>query len=227
LDLKFLSETDNRGGLDRLKDPARYQLPSVESFKSKIELDDMDIEMAMDDESKNAAIESKASKIWRAQRIASTTKLAVFDKIDRSDKIDVLFEDNVKPEEPLNNGDDEATDGADPATPVKDHRPVVISSLSGVGQSPIVNKLFAANDKYLGKKTSHTTRPPRGDESNGVDYHFVDKEKFNVMRDSDQFLEYSTHDGNGYGTSRKAVEYVIAQEKVPVIEMDMHVRISQ
>ena len=55
LDLKFLSETDSRGGLARLKDPTRYQLPAVKSFKSKIELDDMDIEMAMDDESKNAA----------------------------------------------------------------------------------------------------------------------------------------------------------------------------
>ncbi|KAH9220982.1 THO complex subunit 1 transcription elongation factor-domain-containing protein [Leptodontidium sp. 2 PMI_412] len=221
LDLKFLSETDSRGGLDRLKDPARYQLPPVKSFKSKIELDDMDIEMAMDDESKNAATESKASKSWRAQRIASTTKLAVFDKIERSDKIDVLFQDDVKPEEPLNNGEDEAADGSVSAKSPKDRRPVVISGLSSVGNSTIVTKLFSVHEKSLGKNVSHTTKPPGENESNGVDYHFVDKEKFSVMRDGDQFLEYSTRDNSEYGTSRKAVEGIIAQGKVPVLEMDM------
>ncbi|KAL2068288.1 hypothetical protein VTL71DRAFT_16386 [Oculimacula yallundae] len=221
LDLKFLSETDSRGGLDRLKDPARYRLPSVKSFKSKIELDDMDIEMAMDDESKNTATESKASKSWRAQRIASTTKLAVFDKIERSDKIDVLFQDNVKREERLSNGDAEAVDSQDAAKSPKHCRPIVISGLGSLNQSTIVNSLFATHEKSLGKKISHTTRSPRGDESNGVHYHFVDKESFNVMRDGDQFLEYSTHDDGDYGTSRKSVEGIKAQRKVPVLEMDM------
>src|ERR1700733_10049137 len=87
LDLKFLSGGEDRSGLNRLKDPSRYQLPSIKSFKSKIELDDMDIDMARDEESKNIAIESKASKSWRALRIASTSKLVAFDKIERSDKI--------------------------------------------------------------------------------------------------------------------------------------------
>ncbi|KAG4438123.1 hypothetical protein IFR05_006403 [Cadophora sp. M221] len=221
LDLKFLAETDSRGGLDRLKDPERYQLPPVKSFKGKIELDDMDIEMAMDDESKNAATESKASKIWRAQRIASTTKLAVFDKIERSDKIDVIFQDNVKPEEPLNNSEDEVADGSVSAKSLKDRRPVIISGLSGVSDSTIVTKLFSVHEKSLGKKVSHTTRPPGENELNGVDYHFIDKEKFSVMRDGDQFLEYSTHENSEYGTSRKAVESIIAQGKVPLLEVDM------
>ncbi|KAK0100005.1 hypothetical protein ONS95_013177 [Cadophora gregata] len=219
LDLKFLSETASRGGLARLKDPARYQLPVVKSFKSKIELDEMDIEMAMDDEAKNAATESKASKTWRAQRIASTTKLGVFDKIERSDKIDVLFQDNVKPEEPLNNGDDEAGDSQDSAKSIKDRRPIVISV---VGTSLLVNKLVATHEKFLGKKISHTTRPPRGNEKTGIDYNFVDRENFDVMRDGDQLLEYSMRGSNSYGTSRKAVEGIIAQDKIPVMEMDMH-----
>ena len=106
LDLKFLTESDDRSGLGRLKDPSRYRIPSIKSFQSKIELDDMDIDMARDDESKNAAIESKASKSWRALRIASTTKLVAFDKIDRSDKIDEIFQDDVKVEELANNGEE-------------------------------------------------------------------------------------------------------------------------
>jgi len=223
LDLKFLSETDSRGGLARLKDPTRYQLPAVKSFKSKIELDDMDIEMAMDDESKNAATESKASKSWRAQRIASTTKLGVFDKIERSDKIDVLFQDNVKPEEPLSNGDDEAADSQDAGKAFKDRRPLVLSSFSGLPGSILVNKLVSTHEKSFGKKVSHTTRPPRENEKNGIDFHFVEKEKFNVMRDGDQLLEHSTRGSHDYGTSRKSVEGIIAQGKVPILEMDMHV----
>ncbi|KAH7321677.1 guanylate kinase/L-type calcium channel beta subunit, partial [Rhexocercosporidium sp. MPI-PUGE-AT-0058] len=101
-------------------------------------------------------------------------------------------------------------------------RPVVISSLSGIGDSTIVTKLFSAHEKSLGKTVSHTTRPPLDNESNGIDYHFIDREKFSVMRDGDQFLEYSTRDESEYGTSRKAVEGIIAQGKVPVWETDIH-----
>ncbi len=43
------------------------------------------------------------------------------------------------------------------------------------------------------------------------------------MRDGDQFLEFNNFNGNDYGTSKKVVEGIIAQGKVPVMEMDMHV----
>ena len=51
----------------------------------------------------------------------------------------------------------------------------------------------------------------------------MEKEKFNVMRDGDQLLEHSTRGSHDYGTSRKSVEGIIAQGKVPILEMDMHV----
>ena len=225
LDLKFLSESDSRGGLDNLKDPTRYQLPPVKSFKSKIELDDMDIDMARDDDSKQAAIESKASKSWRAQRIATSTKLAVFDKIERSDKIDVIFQDNVKAEESANNGDEDTQDNEQPVLP-KDHRPIVISGPSGVGKGTLVKMLLEKHGKALGRKVSHTTRLPREGEVHGRDYIFVTKEDYDVMRDGDEFLEYNNFNGNDYGTSRKVVEAIIAQGKVPIMEMDMHVSLG-
>ena len=126
LDLKFLAESEGRSGLQRLKDPSRYQVPSIKSFKSKIDLDDMDIEMARDEESKNAAIEAKASKSWRALRIASATKLVAFDKIERADKIDEIFQDRAKTEEPATNGDEEGDESILP----KDRRPIVKLSSS-------------------------------------------------------------------------------------------------
>lgn len=107
LDLKFLAENDLQSGLERLKKPERYQIPTIKSFKNKIDLDDMDIDMARDEESKNVAIEAKASKCWRALRIASATKLAAFDKIEKSDSIDEIFKDDVKPEDLITPGDED------------------------------------------------------------------------------------------------------------------------
>jgi THO complex subunit 1 len=222
LDLKFLSQGDGESGLERLKNPTRYQLPSIKSFRSKIELDDMDIDMARDEESKNAVIESKASKSWRALRIASTTKLVAFDKIERSDKIDEIFQDDVKPEEPIINGEDETLDSDEPIFP-KDRRPIVISGPSGVGKGTLIKMLIDKHPKVLGKKASHTTRAPREGEVNGQHYFFVNREEFDVMRDGDEFLEFNNFNDNDYGTSQKVVEGIIAQGKVPVMEMDMHV----
>jgi THO complex subunit 1 len=219
LDLKFLSDNEGRSGLDRLKEPSRYQVPSVISFKSKIELDDMDIEMARDEESKNAAIEAKASKSWRALRIASATKLTAFDKIERADKIDEIFHDRAKNDESATNGDEEADEPIFP----KDRRPIVISGPSGVGKGTLVNMLMEKHSKVLGKKASHTTRAPREEEVHGQHYYFVTKEEYDVLRDGDQFLELNNFNGNDYGTSRKIVEGIIAQGKVPIMEMDMHV----
>jgi THO complex subunit 1 len=222
LDLNFLSQGDTRNGLERLKDPSRYQLPSYKTFQNKIELDDMDIDMARDEEAKNAAIEAKASKSWRALRIASGTKLGAFDKIERSDKIDDIFQDHIKPQEPATNGDEGAADGGETLTP-KDRRPIVISGPSGVGKGTLITMLMDKHQKVLGKKASHTTRQAREGEVHGQHYFFVSKDEYNVMRDGDQFIEYNNFNGNHHGTSKKVVEGIIASGKIPVMEMDMHV----
>ncbi|EKD17871.1 uncharacterized protein L3040_004409 [Drepanopeziza brunnea f. sp. 'multigermtubi'] len=219
LDLQFLSEGDNRSGLDRLKDPTRYQLPSVKSFKSSIELDDMDIEMAQDEESKNAAMELKASKSWRAQRIASATQLAVFDNIQRSDKIDLLFQDAVRPEETVNGAEEESRDSH--RLP-RDRRPVVISDEKEAGKNKLITMLVEAHGKSLAKTVSHTTRPPGEKEVDGIDFHFVDTDKFATMRDGDQFLEHQDDEGIYYGTSRKAIEGLIAQGKTPILDLGIN-----
>ncbi|ESZ93055.1 hypothetical protein SBOR_6576 [Sclerotinia borealis F-4128] len=114
LDLKFLAENDLQSGLERLKKPERYQIPSIKSFKNKIDLDDMDIDMARDEESKNVAIEAKASKCWRTLRIASACKLAAFDKIEKSDSIDEIFKDDVKPEDLITPGDEDVLESGEP-----------------------------------------------------------------------------------------------------------------
>lgn len=222
LDLRFLNETDDRSGLARLKDSSRYQVPAIDTFKGKIELDEMDIDMARDEESKNVALDSKASKTWRALRIAGTTKLAAFDKVERSDKIDEVFKDEVKIDESIVADDEDAADGEELVFP-KDRRAIVISGPSGVGKGTLVSMLLEKHSKVLGRKASHTTRPPRDGEIDGIHYFFVSKADYDVLRDSDDFIEFNNFNGNDYGTSRKVVDGIVAQGKVPLMEMDMHV----
>lgn len=81
----------------------------------------------------------------------------------------------------------------------------VISAPSGAGKSTILKKLLAEVDN-LAFSVSHTTRAPRPGESNGREYHFVDRATFEGMRDNQAFLEWAEVHGNLYGTSRAAIE---------------------
>lgn len=114
LALDFLNEGDDEAAMAKLRDPERYQLPELKSFKRKIQEDELEIEMPMTDQSKAAAIEGKASKTWRALRIASRTKLALFDKIESDENIGLLFEEEEeqpKEEEAHENGEENGVAG--------------------------------------------------------------------------------------------------------------------
>lgn len=81
----------------------------------------------------------------------------------------------------------------------------VISAPSGAGKSTILKKLLTAVAN-LAFSVSHTTRAPRPGESNGREYHFVDRTTFEGMRADQAFLEWAEVHGNLYGTSRAAIE---------------------
>lgn len=85
---------------------------------------------------------------------------------------------------------------------------VILSSPSGVGKTTITKKL---QQKYQNFKVSisHTTRPPRSNEINGVDYNFVSKEKFEDLIKNREFYEYAQIFENYYGTSKKSVEQTL------------------
>jgi len=99
---------------------------------------------------------------------------------------------------------------------------MIISGPSGVGKGTLVKMLIDKYPKVFGKKASHTVRPPQDGEIDGVHYHFIDQDKFNIMRDGDQFLEFNNFNDNDYATSRKVVEGIIASGKIPIMEMDYH-----
>ena len=92
LDLTFLSQNRDGNGMDALKAPSRYDTPSIESFKAPIAEDQSNIEKAKNEEEKQLAMTARASKLWRTLRIASRSRLNVFDKIDDGANLKPLFE---------------------------------------------------------------------------------------------------------------------------------------
>ena len=96
----------------------------------------------------------------------------------------------------------------------------VISAPSGTGKTTILKKVMAAV-AGLSFSISHTTRAPRAGEQDGVDYHFVDRDRFVAMRDAGAFLEWAEVHGNFYGTSRAAVDAGLAVGTDIILDIDV------
>ncbi len=92
---------------------------------------------------------------------------------------------------------------------------IVLSSPSGAGKTTITKKL---SQKYPNIKISisHTTRKPRPNEIDGVDYHFVSKEEFEKLIKKNNFYEHAKIFDNYYGTSKNSVNK-LHQEKYDVV----------
>jgi guanylate kinase len=82
---------------------------------------------------------------------------------------------------------------------------IVISGPSGVGKDTLIKRLLEL-DPHLRYSVSCTTRAPRPGESDGVDYSFVSRERFQDLIDKGAFLEHATYNGNEYGTLAERVE---------------------
>jgi guanylate kinase len=72
----------------------------------------------------------------------------------------------------------------------------------------------------LAVSVSHTTRPPRPGEADGINYVFVGEQEFRTMVEADEFLEYAIVFDHFYGTSRNAVERLLLQGKDVVLDID-------
>lgn len=81
----------------------------------------------------------------------------------------------------------------------------VISAPSGTGKTTLLKRVMAQLPN-LSFSVSHTTRPPRPGERNGVDYHFISRTEFLSMIDQGLFLEHAEVHGNLYGTSRATID---------------------
>ena len=76
----------------------------------------------------------------------------------------------------------------------------IVSAPSGTGKTTLVERLVKTIDG-LKMSRSYTSRPPRADEKDGVDYNFVSREQFERMAEANEFLEWADVFGNLYGTA--------------------------
>jgi guanylate kinase len=90
---------------------------------------------------------------------------------------------------------------------------VVLSSPSGVGKTTLTKKI---QQKYNSFKisVSHTTRSPRSNEVDGVDYHFISRTKFMDLVEKNLFYEYAKIFENFYGTLKKSVDETIIKNDI-------------
>lgn len=97
---------------------------------------------------------------------------------------------------------------------------IVLAGPSGTGKSTILKDWFA-RDPRLAFSVSHTTRPPRDGERDGVHYHFVDDATFDAMVAADQFAEWAHVHKRRYGTSKAEIDRLVAAGKDPVFDIDV------
>lgn len=215
MSLDFMKDEDEDAELERLRGKERYALPDLEHYKDAIARDDFNIEMPKDNEEKARAEATKASKTWRALRIASRFKMATFDRIEDDNKIDIIF---AKPGE-----EEQGADAGEAADLPEDQRPLVITGPTGSDYASLAKMLVEKSPGVYQAVVQHTTKP----QQEGETYHYVDSSTFNMMLDGDKFLEFRDVDGVMYGTSQSMVYKIGDAGKVAVLALSTEVRQSQ
>ena len=99
-------------------------------------------------------------------------------------------------------------------------RAIVIVAPSGTGKSALIKRL-KGDLPFLRESVSHTTRPMRKGEREGVQYFFVGRGEFGRLRDEGAFLEWAEVHGNLYGTSRSFVERGLARGSALLLDLDV------
>ena len=98
-------------------------------------------------------------------------------------------------------------------------RLVVISGPSGVGKTSVCAALAQRGE--FERVITATTRAPRGGESHGVDYLFMDKEKFERVRDGGGFLEWALVHGDFYAAPRDQAEAILSRGRHALLNIDV------
>ena len=82
---------------------------------------------------------------------------------------------------------------------------IILTAPSGTGKTTLADRVLD-QENALAFSVSHTTRPPRGAETDGVEYHFVDDATFDQMVEQDGFAEWAHVHKRRYGTSHGEVQ---------------------
>ena len=97
---------------------------------------------------------------------------------------------------------------------------IVLSAPSGCGKSTLIDMILQEYCDIV-YSISCTTREPRGDEEDGLDYHFKTKERFEQLIAEDAFIEYAKVHDNYYGTLKAPIEEVLAEGNSMILDIDV------
>ena len=100
---------------------------------------------------------------------------------------------------------------------------IIFCAPSGSGKSTIISSLMPREELHLAFSISATTRPPRGQEQDGVEYFFLTPEEFRRRIAADEFVEYEeVYADRFYGTLKSQVEKQLADGQNVVFDVDVH-----
>ena len=97
---------------------------------------------------------------------------------------------------------------------------LVMSAPSGCGKSTLIDMLLQEYPDFV-YSISCTTRAPRGEEEDGLDYHFKTKERFVELIREDAFIEYAKVHDHYYGTLKEPIEEVLAEGNSMILDIDV------
>ncbi|MBR6633779.1 MAG: guanylate kinase [Clostridia bacterium] len=98
---------------------------------------------------------------------------------------------------------------------------LIVSGSAGSGKSTVLTPFKSGEIQPFVFSVSATTRKPRPGETDGRDYLFVTKERFEEMIEKGELIEHTTFNGNYYGTPKAPLEKQISEGKVVILEIEV------
>jgi len=97
---------------------------------------------------------------------------------------------------------------------------LVVCAPSGTGKTTIYKDLLCKHPD-LKFSVSYTTRKKRADEVDGLDYFFIDRERFIRMKEKNEFIEWASVHNELYGTERKQIGEYLQKGKICILDLDV------
>ena len=106
------------------------------------------------------------------------------------------------------------------------NKPLIIIGPSGVGKDTFMQAIINKYPKIFTKCVSCTTRSPRKNEKEGINYYFISKEKFHELEKNGEIIGKFEKYNNLYGTSKKVLNSILTNEKIVYFDYNIETAIK-